>query len=384
MRELEARAAAGGTRVLSGDCVELGEGELAYAPLVTALRPLVRDRDPVLADLPADITAELATLLPGLGAARERARGAGDQGRVFEALLAVLDGLTREAPGPAGRSRTCTGPTPRRARSCASSRRRSAASRCSCSRPTGRTSCTGATRCARCWPSSSGCARCASTSPGSRATSSQSSSPTSSAPRPTARCVDRLYARSEGNPLFAEELLAAGLDGLGAVPPSLAAALALRIERLGDDAQEIVRVLSAGGQLDDAVLAEVSGLDRRALREGVREAVGSHIVVLEGDRYTLRHALVREAVHDELLPGERAELHRALARALEQDSGPSRAPSAPRRSRTTTPPRATSPPRWPPPCAPAPPRCACRPTARARRSTSARWSCGTACRTRPA
>ena len=223
--------------------------------------------------------------------------------------------------------------------------------------------------------------RCASISRASRATSWASSSPTSSAPPPDAPLLDRLFARSEGNPLFAEELLAAGLDGLGAVPPSLAAALALRIERLGDDAQEIVRVLSAGGQLDDTVLAEVSGLDRRALREGVREAVGSHIVVLEGDRYTLRHALVREAVHDELLPGERAELHRALARALEQ-AGPSRAPSAPRRSRTTTRPRATSRPRWPPPCAPAPRRWACRPTARARRCSSARWSCGTGCRTR--
>ncbi len=80
-------------------------------------------------------------------------------------------------------------------------------------------------------------------------------------------------------------------------------------------------MLSAGGQLEDAVLAEVSGLDRRALREGVREAVASHIVVLDGDRYTLRHALVREAVHDDLLPGERAELHRALARALEARRG---------------------------------------------------------------
>ena len=75
VRELEGRAAAGGTRVLSGDCVELGEGELAYAPLVTALRPLVRDRDPVLDELPAEIRAELATLLPG-SASRATARAA--------------------------------------------------------------------------------------------------------------------------------------------------------------------------------------------------------------------------------------------------------------------------------------------------------------------
>jgi predicted ATPase len=65
--ELKTRAAADGTRVLSGDCVELGESELAYAPLITALRPLVRDADPVLEALPADVRAELAKLLPGPG-----------------------------------------------------------------------------------------------------------------------------------------------------------------------------------------------------------------------------------------------------------------------------------------------------------------------------
>ena len=42
--------------------------------------------------------------------------------------------------------------------------------------------------------------------------------------------------------------------------------------------------------------------------------------MLDGDRYMLRHALLREAVHDDLLPGERAELHRALARALEEQA----------------------------------------------------------------
>ena len=34
--------------------------------------------------------------------------------------------------------------------------------------------------------------------------------------------------------------------------------------------------------------------------------------------YRFRHALLREVVHDDLLPGEHAELHLALARALEQ------------------------------------------------------------------
>src|SRR3954453_12402730 len=46
------RARRGGGRLLSGDCVELGEGELPYAPIVAALRPLARDGDPALDALP--------------------------------------------------------------------------------------------------------------------------------------------------------------------------------------------------------------------------------------------------------------------------------------------------------------------------------------------
>src|SRR5215207_5686569 len=302
--ELQVRAAADGARVLHGDCVELGDGELAYAPLVTALRPLVRDADPVLAALPADMLAELATLFPGLGEARERARGAGDQARVFEALLAVVDGLSRTAPvllviedlhwadastraflrflaATLGDERVLLVATyrpdelhrrhPLRPLLAELERVRAL-----------RIDLAGLTR-----------------DELAEQLAGILGSP------PDAALVDRLYARSEGNPLFTEELLAAGTDGLGAVPPSLAAALALRIEKLSGDAQELVRVLAAGGKLDDAILAEVSRLEPRALREALREAVASHIVVPEGDCYVLRHALLREAVHDELLPGER-------------------------------------------------------------------------------
>jgi len=328
--ELQARAAADGARVLHGDCVELGDGELAYAPLVTALRPLVRDSDEVLAALPPDMLAELATLFPGLGQARELARGGGDQARVFEALLAVIEGLSRTAPvllviedlhwadastraflrflaSTLGDERVLLVATyrpdelhrrhPLRPLLAELERVRAL-----------RIDLAGLTR-----------------DELAEQLAGILGSP------PDAALVDRLYARTEGNPLFTEELLAAGTDGRGAVPPSLAAALALRIERLSDDAQEVVRVLSAGGQfLDDEVLAEVSGLERRALREALREALASQIVVLDGDRYTLRHALLREAVHDDLLPGERAELHLALARALEARAAAAGRPSAQR------------------------------------------------------
>jgi ATP/maltotriose-dependent transcriptional regulator MalT len=297
--------------------VELGEGELAYAPLISALRPLVRDGDPVLDELPDDIRAELATLLPGLGAGRGRERGAGDQARVFEALLAVLESLSRDAPvllviedlhwadaSTRAFLRFLAATISEEPLLVVATYRPDELHRRHPLRPllaelervrALRIDLGALTR---------------------EELGEQLADILGSSPDPA--LVERLFSRSEGNPLFTEELLAAGMDGRGALPPSLADALALRIERLSDDAQDVVRVLSAAGQLDDAVLAEVSGLDPRALREALREALASHIVVLDGDRYTLRHALLREAVHDNLLPGERAELHRALARALEQ------------------------------------------------------------------
>ena len=86
-----------GVVVLWGDCVELGEGELPYAPLLGALRPLVRDRDPVLDSLPPQLRAGLDSLLPGLGMTMDPESAA--QAHVFEGLLALLDTLgAEEAP----------------------------------------------------------------------------------------------------------------------------------------------------------------------------------------------------------------------------------------------------------------------------------------------
>ena len=136
---------------------------------------------------------------------------------------------------------------------------------------------------------------------------------------PAEDLLSRLFARSEGNPLFAEELLAAGTDGRGSLPPTLRDALMLRIERLSGDAQETLRVLAAGRRLDHEILTEASGIDPRALRDALREAVAAQLVVADEEgRYAFRHALLREVVVDDLLPGERAELHLALARALEK------------------------------------------------------------------
>ena len=55
------------------------------------------------------------------------------------------------------------------------------------------------------------------------------------------------------------------------------------------------------------------------MREALRETVAEHVLVAADDgRFHFRHALLREVLYDDLLPGERGDLHIELAHALEQ------------------------------------------------------------------
>jgi hypothetical protein len=90
---------------------------------------------------------------------------------------------------------------------------------------------------------------------------------------PPARLVDDLYARSEGNPFFAEELLLAG-GGPGVLPPSLREVLLTRVVRLGSGTQRLLGVAAAAGPgATQPLLAVVAGLDDQQLLDGLREAV---------------------------------------------------------------------------------------------------------------
>jgi DNA-binding CsgD family transcriptional regulator/tetratricopeptide (TPR) repeat protein len=137
--------------------------------------------------------------------------------------------------------------------------------------------------------------------------------------QPPAQQVDDVYARSGGNPFFAEELVLAGADP-GVLPPSLREVLLARVVRLGDRTQQLLRVAAAAGPgVTQPLLAAVTGLDDPQLLEGLHEAVDQQLLLPEagGDGYVFRHALLAEAVYGELLPGERVRLHTALATALE-------------------------------------------------------------------
>jgi DNA-binding CsgD family transcriptional regulator/tetratricopeptide (TPR) repeat protein len=132
--------------------------------------------------------------------------------------------------------------------------------------------------------------------------------------------VREVVERSEGNPFFAEELIAAATcRPSGGIPSALADVLLTRIERLSPGTQHVVRVASVGGRrVSHDRLRTVAGMDDVALDAALREAVQHHLLLV-GEReeiYVFRHALLQEAVYGDLLPGERVRLHAAYVRYL--------------------------------------------------------------------
>jgi DNA-binding CsgD family transcriptional regulator/tetratricopeptide (TPR) repeat protein len=80
----------------------------------------------------------------------------------------------------------------------------------------------------------------------------------------------------------------------------------------------VVRAIAVGRRLDQDAIAELTRLERDELQAALREAVAEHVLVTDEEgRFLFRHALLREVLYDDLLPGERGELHLALARQLE-------------------------------------------------------------------
>jgi DNA-binding CsgD family transcriptional regulator/tetratricopeptide (TPR) repeat protein len=134
----------------------------------------------------------------------------------------------------------------------------------------------------------------------------------------------RIARRSEGNAFFAEELVSASSDGL---PHGLVEVLVARIEGLSPTAQRMLRIASvAGRRVSHRRLAAVSGLSDDDLEQALREAAAHHVLVAASstepgafgtdDGYHFRHALLREAIYYELLPGERSRLHAAYGQLL--------------------------------------------------------------------
>jgi DNA-binding NarL/FixJ family response regulator len=136
---------------------------------------------------------------------------------------------------------------------------------------------------------------------------------------PDSDLAGMVFDRSEGNPFFAEELVAAGVDGR-VLPSSLHDILTIRLAALPEAGRMVVRVAAAAGrEVEHPVLAHACGVSSAALLEGIRAATDGHVILTDrtGHRYRFRHALLQEAAYAELLAGEREAVHRRLAELLE-------------------------------------------------------------------
>jgi DNA-binding CsgD family transcriptional regulator/tetratricopeptide (TPR) repeat protein len=137
---------------------------------------------------------------------------------------------------------------------------------------------------------------------------------------PHRQLLDDVYDRAEGNPFFAEEVLALAQQGDEGLPATVRDLLVARLEALSPATQQVLRTASVVGRTSPhrllEVVVDVSG---ERLEEVLRDAVAAHVLRAEGDGLTFRHALLQEAVAATLLPGEAARTHRRIAEALTRD-----------------------------------------------------------------
>jgi len=130
--------------------------------------------------------------------------------------------------------------------------------------------------------------------------------------------------RAAGNAFFVEELLDAGGDDGSALPETLSDLLLVRLDRLDDQARRLVRAASVtDGREGFAALAAASGLSEAELDSALGSAVDHKVLRRTGtDDYGFRHALLGEALRDDLLPGERRRIHTAFLAALDDHAPP--------------------------------------------------------------
>ena len=338
-----------GAAILVGACLEFGEASLPFAPIAEALRGLIRSLDP--ATLPAVLgpaRGELARLLPELGereAQRPDETERAARARLFEAVATVVDRLAARAPvvfvvedvhwadastrdllrflvSRLRRSRVLFGLTFRSddlalehpLLGWLAELERDGAARIELEgldRPEIR-----------------------------ELASAVLGVPVSN------RFAQRLHQRTDGNPFFADALLAvlatpaAVRDGRTApdpatllarldepLPPGLRDVLGARIAELDERTADVLRAAAiAGPKIDDRVLSGVLGRSVRSIGRALREAVERGIlVVLRGpdgvSGFGFRHELIRDVVRSELGPGERRELHASFGRVLEEGFG---------------------------------------------------------------
>jgi DNA-binding CsgD family transcriptional regulator/tetratricopeptide (TPR) repeat protein len=141
--------------------------------------------------------------------------------------------------------------------------------------------------------------------------------------------LDALWTRAQGNPFYTEQLLAA--PGADSLPSRLQGVIMTRVRALTPSTQHLLTVAAfAGAVVNHRLLVLLGHLEGDELAAALREAVERDILVVDASLpgYVFRHALLREAIVEELLPAERARIHVEIALAL--TATPSLSATAPR------------------------------------------------------
>ena len=151
--------------------------------------------------------------------------------------------------------------------------------------------------------------------------------------------MNQIVAKTDGNPLFVEELTKAMLEGdilvkdadsyrldgplpPLAIPATLQDSLMARLDRLAP-VKEIGQIGAAiGREFSYSLMREVAGRDETALKQALDKLEQGGLVFRRGEPpeaiYSFKHALVRDAAYESLLKSRRQQLHGRIARTIEE------------------------------------------------------------------
>ena len=312
--------AAGTVRVLTGRCPELGTVGLPFAPLRAILRDLVRDRG--FADVIGDPGRELIRLLPELGQPAETGTFREARARLFVEVLSLLEQLGSQQPTVLVIEDAHWADESTRDLLYFLIDNQDAmhgvliiVTYRSCELHRGHPFCALLPRLGRLgWVQRTEL-------PGLSRDESAELVGHLLGGAPGLPLADRVHRRAEGIPLLIEEVVGADRERGWAGTATTHDLMLAPIRRLPEPTQDVLRMASTGGQRTGReLLAAVTGLSAGALEASVRPAVDSGVLEADEDYVAFRHALISEALHQDLLPGEHTSTHQRFAVALREDS----------------------------------------------------------------
>jgi predicted ATPase len=140
-----------------------------------------------------------------------------------------------------------------------------------------------------------------------------------------AETIATIVAKTDGVPLFAEELTKSVMESAGeggaAVPATLKDSLMARLDRLGE-AREVAQIAAVIGRQFALSLLDAVATKGAEIEAALAKLVTAGIVFPEGrgpeQSFSFKHALVRDAAYESLLLARRRDWHERIARALEE------------------------------------------------------------------